>query len=144
MSDNRNVPLMQHLLDEMLEEIGSLEGEQLDAYLASVGLEPDVLLQDYSKALASLSAGASRRRFEQARRSMHQISETDFTTILTFDLSKKRDILAAIRDYAEASRDMTIAARNQKIDDEGDLDSFLEACVRLGVIDSEGNLKKAN
>jgi hypothetical protein len=36
---------------------------------------------------------------------------------------------------------MTIAARNQKIEDEADLDSFLEACVRLGLIDSEGNLK---
>jgi len=38
------------------------------------------------------------------------------------------------------TNDMTIAARNQKIDDEGDLDSFLEACLRLGVIDSDGNL----
>lgn len=36
---------------------------------------------------------------------------------------------------------MTIAARNRKIADENDLDVFLEACLRLGLIDSEGNLK---
>ena len=36
---------------------------------------------------------------------------------------------------------MTIAARNQKIEDEGDLDAFLKACLRLGLIDSEGNVK---
>jgi hypothetical protein len=36
---------------------------------------------------------------------------------------------------------MTIAARNRTIEDENDLDVFLEACLRLGMIDSEGNLK---
>jgi hypothetical protein len=36
---------------------------------------------------------------------------------------------------------MTIAARNRTIEDEKDLDVFLEACLRLGMIDSEGNLK---
>jgi hypothetical protein len=36
---------------------------------------------------------------------------------------------------------MTIAARNQRIEAEEDLDSFLEACIKLGVIDENGNLK---
>ena len=49
--------------------------------------------------------------------------------------------MAAVRDHADRTNEMTIAARNRKIEDESDLDVFLEACLRLGVIDSDGNLK---
>lgn len=37
---------------------------------------------------------------------------------------------------------MTLAARNQKLDAEEDMDAFLEACIRLGIIDENGNLKE--
>jgi hypothetical protein len=37
---------------------------------------------------------------------------------------------------------MTIAARNRRIESEDDLDSLLEAWLRLGVIDESGNLKE--
>jgi hypothetical protein len=37
---------------------------------------------------------------------------------------------------------MTLAARNRKIEAPEDLDSFLEACLRLGLIDEDGNLKE--
>ena len=41
MSDDRSLHLKRQLLDEIWEEIGSLEGNELDEYLASIGLAPD-------------------------------------------------------------------------------------------------------
>ena len=141
MSDDRGLQLKRQLLDEIWEEIGSLEGKELDEYLISVGLTPDALLQGYSKVLNAACAAPQRARFEEARRRLRLKSSADFGKVLSFDLTKKREILAGIRDHATRTNEMTIAARNQKIEDEADIDSFLEACVRLGVIDAEGNLK---
>jgi hypothetical protein len=141
MTDDRSLHLKRQLLDEIWEEIGSLEGKELDEYLASIDLAPDGLLQNYAEALNAACAARKRARFEEARQELRQKSSPDFGKIFSFDLAKKRAIMAAIRDHAARTNDMTIAARNQKIEDEGDLDSFLEACVRLGLIDGEGNLK---
>ena len=131
----------QQLLDELLEEIGSLKGRELDEYLTGIGVAPDGLLRDYAKALDAACAAQKRERFEEARRQVRQKSDVDVGKILSFNLAKKKEIMAAIGDRAAKTNEMTIAARNRKIDDEGDLDSFLEACVRLGLIDSEGNLE---
>ena len=141
MSDDRSLHLKRQLLDEIWEEIGSLEGKELDEYLASIGLAPDGLLQDYARALDAAIAAPKRARFEEARRQVRAKRATDFGKILSFDLVRKKQIMATIRDHAERTNEMTIAARNRKIEDEGDLDVFLEACLRLGLIDCEGNLK---
>jgi hypothetical protein len=141
MTEDRNLHLTRDLLDEIWEEISSLEGKELDDYLASVGLAPDKLLQGYAEAVAAACAAVGRTRFEEARRRLREKSSGDFSTILSFNVAKKQAIVAAIREHAAKTKEMTIAARNQKIGDEGDLDSFLEACVRLGLIDDEGNLK---
>jgi hypothetical protein len=142
MSDDRALLLKQQLLEELWDEIGSLKGKELDEYLAGIGLTPEGLLQDYSKALDATSASRKRARLEEARQQLRQAAKVDFGKIRSFDLPKKKEIMATIRDHAVRTQEMTIAARNQKIEDEGDLDSFLEACLRLGLIDSEGNLKK--
>jgi hypothetical protein len=141
MTDDRNLHLNRQLLDEIWEEISSLEDKELDKYLVSIGLAPDGLLQNYAEALNAACAAPKRARFEEARRQLRQKSSADFGKILSFDVAKKKAIMAAIKDHAARTNEMTIAARNQKIEDEGDLDRFLEACVRLGFIDGEGNLK---
>jgi hypothetical protein len=141
MTDDRSLHLKRQLLDEIWEEIGSLQGKELDEYLVSIGLVPDGLLQDYTEALNAALAARKRARFEEARRQSRQESSADVGKLLSFDLAKKKAIMAAIKAHAARTGDMTIAARNQKIEDERDLDSFLEACVRLDVIDADGNLK---
>jgi hypothetical protein len=128
------------LLDEIWDEIGSLKGAELDDYLARLGLAPNDLLQDYSNAMEAASAASRRARFEEARRQVRRPTNVEFGKILAFDIGRKTKILAAIEDRAARTKDMTIAAHNQRIEDEGDLNSFLEACLRLGVIDEEGNL----
>ncbi len=37
---------------------------------------------------------------------------------------------------------MTLAARNQKVEAEEYMDPVLEACIRLGIIDENGNRKE--
>jgi len=142
MSDDRSLHLKRQLLDEIWDEIDSLEGKELDEYLASIGLAPSGLLEDYAKALNAACAAPKRALFEEARRQMRRKISADFGKILSFDVAKKKEIMAAIREHAARTNDMTIAARNQKLEDEGNLDSFLEACVRLGLIDADGNLLK--
>jgi hypothetical protein len=141
MSDDRSLHLKRQLIDEIWEEIGSLKGKELDVYLASIGLTPEDLLRDYSKAMNAAIAGPKRGRFEEARRLVRQKKSADLGKIVFLDLARKKQIMAAIRDHADRTNEMTIAARNRKIEDENDLDVFLEACLRLGVIDSDGNLK---
>lgn len=140
MSDNHNFDFKQQINNEAWEEISALKGDELDQFLISLGLNPNDMLQTYAVALAAAIAGPKRARFEEALQRVRQKKSINPGKILSFDLSKKREILAEIRAHAASTNDMTIAARNQKIDDEGDLDSFLEACLRLGMIDEEGNL----
>lgn len=142
MSDDRSLDLRKQLIDEIWDEIASLKGNELDDYLASIGLSPQDLLRDYSRARDAAIATPKRARFEEARGLVQQKKVVDFGNILSFDPAKKRQIMAAIRDRADKTNEMTIAARNRRIEDESDLDVFLEACLRLGMIDSDGNLKE--
>ena len=141
MSEDRSLDPKRQLIDEIWEEICSLKGKELDEYLAGVGLSPDDLLRDFSKAMDAAIAAPKRARFEEARLLVRQRKAGDFAKILSFDVTRKKQIMAAIRDHADRTKGMTIAARNRRIEDENDLDLFLEACLRLGVIDSDGNLK---
>lgn len=141
MSDDRSLHLKRQLFDEIWEEIGSLKGKELDDYLASIDLSPEDLLRDYSKAMNAAIAAPKRARFEEALRLVRQKKAADFGKIVSLDVARKKQIMAAVRDHADRTNEMTIAARNRKIEDENDLDVFLEACLRLGVIDSDGNLK---
>jgi hypothetical protein len=138
MSDDRSLQLKRQLFDEIWEEISSLKGKELDDYLASIGLNPEDLLGDYSKAMAAAIAAPMRARFEEARHVVRQRHAGGGSAkILAFDLTRKKQIMDALKDHPE----MTRAARNGRIEDENDIDVFLEACLRLGVIDSDGNLK---
>ena len=56
--------------------------------------------------------------------------------------AKKRAIHSAVTKRVDITGEMTIAARNQRIESDDDLDSFLEACLRLGLIDESGKLKE--
>jgi hypothetical protein len=78
---------------------------------------------------------------KRKRRRVRQKKTADSGKILSFDVARKKQIMTAVRDHADGTNEMTIAARNRKIENENDLDVFLEACLRLGVIDSDGNLK---
>ena len=141
MCDDRSLHIKRQLLDEIWEEIGSLKGKELDEYLVSIGLNPQELLMDYSKAVAAATTAPKRARFEEARRRIRQMKTAGPGKILSLDVARKKQIIATVRDHADRTNEMTIAARNRKIEDEGDLDAFLEVCLRLGVIDSDGNLK---
>jgi hypothetical protein len=141
MSDDRNFHPKQQLFNEIWDEISSMKGNELDDYLVSIGFDPGGLLRDYSKAMNSAIAAPQRARFEEARRLVRQKKPADFGKIVSLDLARKKQIMAAVRDHADKTNAMTIAARNRKLENEDDLDAFLEACLRLGVIDNDGNLK---
>lgn len=131
--------LRAQLLNEITEEISCLEGDALNEYLSEVGFDPKALLVDFEVSLKFLEASKGRRRFDAARAVLSSSLPT--AKLLNFDVSRKRTVFAAVKEKMAATGDMTVAARNQKIASEEDLDSFLEACIRLGVIDENGDLK---
>lgn len=133
-------PLSERLVDELWNEISLLEGDKLDAVLRDLGLNPAELLQHYSKTVASALLTVKRLRLEEAKRHVQGRARRS-SSVTSWDTAKKRQIFKAIQERSLQTKQMTIAARNQKIDAEQDLDSFLEACIRLGVIDQDGNLK---
>jgi hypothetical protein len=141
MATDRKLLFKEQLLDEIWQEISSLSGEDLDRHLSEIGLDPNAVLQQYANTLDAAVVESKRARFEQAKIQVKGRTVAAKTNVVSFDLTKKREIMSAIRSMATRSNEMTIAARNQKIESEQDLDSFLEACVALGVIDEEGNLK---
>ena len=142
MSEDRSLLFKRQLLDDIWDEISSLKGKELDEYLVSLGLSPNDLLQKYAGALDAACAAPKRALFEEARRQVRRNKGAEVGKIISFDLAKKKEIMAAIKKHAVRTNNMTIAARNQRIKDEDDLDSFLEACLRLGVIDAEGNVQE--
>lgn len=140
MKNKPNATSSERALSEIWDEISSLEGDELDAFLRDLGLDPAELVQHYSETVASALLAVKRRRLEEAKRHVHDRT-WKAAVVTSWDVAKKRQVFKAIQDWSLHTKQMTIAARNQKIDAEEDLDSFLEACIRLGVIDQNGNLK---
>lgn len=141
MSEKGNRSFNEQILDEIWDEISLLEGSELDELLREIGLEPDELLQQYVKSAEGAKTALRRARFEDAKLHVRDAKHPNISNVVSLGIARKQQILVAIKDRMSQSNDMTMAARNQKIDAEEDLDSFLEACVRLGVIDEDGNLK---
>ena len=119
-----------------------MEGGELDQFLIEIGLDTSELLDDHSRGVKAALMAQRRARFENAKDYVRSGGSKQSATLLTFDLARKRQVLEDIKKRATQTNEMTLAARNQKIDAEEDLDSFLEACLRLGLIDDEGNLKE--
>ena len=142
MSDDRDRLFKQQLIDDVWDELISLKGKELDEYIESLGLAPNDLLRKYEKALDLAHTASQRARFEEARRQVQAKKDFGSAKIVSLDLARKKQIMDAIQKYADRTKHLTIAARNQKIEDEGDLDRVLEAYVSLGLIDDEGNLKE--
>jgi len=141
MNTDRNSPLRDVLLDEIIEEVCALEDGALDQFLTELGLNPDDLIKSHARAIQGAISSQGRSRFEIARTAVRRKNPQQYLRIASFDFSKKQEILENIRRRAEQTKEMTLAARNRKIEALEDLDSFLEACLRLGVIDEDGNLK---
>lgn len=127
------------LLDEILEEIHGLEGKALEEFLAETGFDRETLLTSFARSLRSFEASAGRRQFEAARTKLSR--DAPNRRSLNIEVSRKRSVYAAVKDHVAVTGAMMVAARNRKIDSSDDLDSFLEACLMLGLIDENGNLK---
>jgi hypothetical protein len=132
-------PLRTQLLDEIVEEMHGMKGAVLDEFLSHAGFEPSDLLASFDESLRLMEAAAGRKRFDAARALLS--SSRPKNNVLNLEVSRKRSVFAAVKDRMESTGEMTLAARNKKIESEDDLDSFLEACVRLGIINEYGDLK---
>ncbi len=142
METDREFSFREELLDEIQQELLSLEGTALDEYLLALGLNPNDLLESFDAVFQDPEIAARRRKFLAARQRPHALQALLSASILSFEPSRKRAIFDAVKKRVDATGDMTIAARNRRIESDDDMDSFLEACLRLGLIDETGKLKE--
>lgn len=142
MNDKKYVSFKERTLDEIWEEMDSLDGTALDEFLKEIDLDPTALVDSYQKSIVSAVHAKQRERFESAQRYVRSKKSPEKSKVISFDINRKRDILSAVQCRATKSGGMTVAARNQKLASDDDIDSLLEAYVRLGIIDADGNLKE--
>ncbi|NNE40170.1 MAG: hypothetical protein HKN14_04540 [Marinicaulis sp.] len=141
MSSSRDTrSLKDSLLSEITDEISSLNGSALDEYLVSIGLDPAQLLNQSKAAFSAAIKHQKMARLKDAQQHLKKRNAPNMAVIVDYDVAKKKSLMQDIQKKIEQSGEMTLAARNQNIESEDDLDSFLEACLRLGLIDDEGNL----
>jgi hypothetical protein len=138
MSVNRG-SLRAQLLNEIMDEMHELEGKALDEFLSDAGFDPQALLADFEGSVRLFGANEGRRMFEAARTALK--SDRAGSNALNLEATRKHSVFLAIKQRMATTGEMTIAARNQRMDSEEDLDRFLEACMGLGIIDENGNLK---
>jgi hypothetical protein len=128
------------VIDEILDEIDGLNAKDLDAFLRDLGEDPDVVLEVGKAVCKGAIAEAKLARLRNAQRELKANMTVNAATLLSFDPDRKREIFERIKQRSAISGEMTLAARNKRIESDKDLDSFLEACLRLGVIDEAGEL----
>jgi hypothetical protein len=142
METDRELSFREELLEEIQQEILSLEGSELDEYLIALGMDPNDLLESFDAVFQAPEIAAKRRKFAAARQRPRESHPPLSALVLSFDSAKKREIHSAVTKRVDLTGDMTIAARNRRIESDNDLDRFLEACLRLGLIDESGKLKE--
>lgn len=128
------------LIDEVIDEIDGLDANDLDAFLRELGEDPETLLESGRAVRKSAIAEAKLARLRSAQRELRANRTVDPTMLLSYGLDRKRAIFDKIKQRAETSGEMTLAARNNRIESDKDLDSFLEACLRLGLINEAGEI----
>ncbi|RYG99168.1 MAG: hypothetical protein EON58_04865 [Alphaproteobacteria bacterium] len=128
------------LVDEIIDEIDGLEEDELDAFLRDMDQDPDAVLKTGEAVRKSSIAEARLARLRGAQQELKANKKLNTATLLSFDLDRKRQIFDVVKQRSEATGEMTLAARNQRIDSDKDLDSFLEACLRLGLINEAGDI----
>lgn len=128
------------LIDEIIDEIDGLDANDLDAFLRELGEDPGAVLEAGKAVRKDAIAEAKLARLRNAQRELKANKTTNAAALLSFDPDRKRKIFEAIKQRSETSGEMTLAARNKRIESDRDLDSFLEACLRLGVIDGAGEI----
>jgi len=133
-------PIRDVLLDDIVEEIGSLDELELDAFLREIGEDPESTLEQGKSVRSRAIEEKKKSRLRAAQKELRAEKGLKATPLIAFSSERKREIFDRIKRHSEASGEMTLAARNRVIESEQDLDSFLEACLRLGLINEAGEL----
>lgn len=128
------------VIDEILDEIDGLNANDLDAFLRELGEDPSAVLEAGKAVCKGAIAEAKLARLRNAQRELKANTTVNAAALLSFDPDRKREIFERIKQRSAISGEMTLAARNKRIESDKDLDSFLEACLRLGVIDEAGEI----
>ena len=140
MTNNSSASLKEILLMEAWSDLESQNTHDFEASIKSLGISADENLKLFEAAVEAAQAIIARQRYELAKVAVLANEKRHPIKLVSYDFLLKKEIFSRIQACAANTGVMTIAARNRTITAESDIDAFLEACIRLGLIDTEGNL----
>ncbi|MDP2123930.1 MAG: hypothetical protein Q8J92_06065 [Parvibaculum sp.] len=140
MTNNSSMSLRELFLEETWNDLEKQGPDALDQFLIDVGIDPGNASQRFDESVDAAKRALRRQRYEEAKLALRENKGLQPFKIVSYDITAKQEILTRIQDRIVNTGAMTIAARNRTITAESDIDAFLEACIRLGIIDDDGNL----
>lgn len=132
--------LHDRLLSDIADELKSLKGAELEAFLSELGDTSADASEAHDRALQGARAALGRRKLDKAKSYLKQRRSLETAKIFAFNISKKRALVAAVEKRGQANSELTMAARNRRAEAESDIDALLEAFLQLGLINEDGEL----
>ena len=137
----KRLSLKDIVLEEIADELLSLEGEELEQFLAEYEEDAGQALELHRRAIEGARSSLGRAQLDAAKAHLQRRSAAKTAMVFTLDTSKKRALVASIEKKAQATGEMTMAARNRRTNPDDDIDAILEAYLELGLVDENGELK---
>jgi len=104
------------VIDEILDEIDSLNVHDLDAFLRELGEDPGAVLEAGKAVCKGAIAEEKLARLRNAQRELKSNKTMNAAALLSLDPDRKREVFERIRQRSETSGEMTLAARNKRIE----------------------------
>ena len=140
MTTSSSTSLKEVFLQEAWGDLENQSAGDFENSVKSLGISIDDSLQLFTSAVDAAKVTIRRQRYEAAKMATRVLEKQHPIKLVSYDMALKKEIFAQIQACAANTGIMTIAARNRTITGESDIDAFLEACLRLGLIDADGNL----
>ena len=139
---NEAIEKLERLYNALADDVEAMSDAELLDELKETGEDANAVTGKTSQLIADALAKAGRRKMEAARAGYEaEITKPRHeSNVLKWPESRKRALLQNfVETDDELRRKLTLAARDGR-DVKGDMDSFIEDLIDLGVIDDEGNI----
>lgn len=132
---------LERLADALARDVDQLTDEELLQEAKEDYDDPDKAIFATKNIIQQAISAHGKRRLAAARRAYEAQSAKVGAKVFEFSTERKRELIERFASNDNKLRErFTMAARNQE-SLEGDIDSFLEDLIELGVIDDEGNVR---
>ncbi len=136
-TNTRNVALLRKLADEAIDDLFSTPPEERRRILDEEYGGAAEAAEEVRNLIADALAADGKARAARVKEDMEATRRGGTRNLRSMSVEEKRALCAQV---ANANQDLTLAARDGKELTDADLDAYLAAWLKLGLIDEGGNL----